>query len=246
MKAYKPLLGTENDEDVLLSYILDETNGTVNGPLIDRFFFNEAVINIEPEKKEIQLIFQKVFKENKEKTINELIPIISEKLKNYKIDFVYTYSDLPEYISTSNYNIDNDFIYLWLSNKIFDENKNFDIFIEQCVSFIGHELIHRYENIKINNIDLSKKILQKSKIDRKKYYGNKQELMSYAWQIINNFRTLGKNNVSIKALLKGNNDVKFKFGGEILLIYHKMFTLNDDELKLLYKYMYLYLEESVV
>jgi hypothetical protein len=234
MKQYEPLIKIQDDKDVALSIILDEGH-IVCGPLMDEFVLYEAVINIEVEKNEIQNILINFLNKHLNKSINELIPNIENLLKNYKIKF--------KYINSNDYDPNTNIIYSILTNKVFLVDKNFDSFINQFISLIGHELIHRYEAIKINNNEITNRLLKRPYNERKKYFGSKYETMAYAWQIVNNFRTLGKKDKNIKILLQAQNDIKFKFGGGILVLYHKLFTINDEELKLLYKYMYMYLDE---
>lgn len=77
--------------------------------------------------------------------------------------------------------------------------------------------------------------------DQRNHYANKQEIMAYAWQITYQFKIKGKSKEDTKVMLQSKNKEKFKYS-EILERYHKLFSTNNSVIKLLYKYMYLYLD----
>ena len=67
--------------------------------------------------------------------------------------------------------------------------------------------------------------------------------MAYAWQITDSLKQKGLSNEKCRKLLQSEDDKKLRLSHDALTQYHKFFTIQDFELKLLYKYMYLYLED---
>lgn len=251
MKPYKKFFKTKEskiqtkDNDTLLAIVMHNHTGTISGPLLERFFFYEAVINVEPEKKEIKNITLSVFKKYKGEQINVIIPYIEMALSKHKIKFDYLRAELDVYTSSGRYEPNDDTLHIILSDKTLKKNpteNDYKEFVNDFSLMVGHELIHRFEAIKMNNIELANRLLKVSILKQKLYYGSKYEIMAYAWQIVNTFRLFGKIDSDIKIMLRSNSDVKFKYGDLMLKKYHDIFTIQDAELKLLYKYMYLYLK----
>lgn len=235
-----------NDEAISLAYFIGNNNkGCWSGPLFEKYMFYEEVINVKIELQEIHDVLITFFEKHMGESINVLIPYIEKKLEKFKIKFGYSHIESKKYTDFNRYDVETDIIYIMLTNKVLKDVfklKDYEEFITDISNLLGHEFVHRHERIKIKNDELAKKLLKQDPRKVKKYYGSKYEIMAYAWQIVDNFRVQGKNDFVTKELLKYDNFVKFRFGGKPLETYHDIFTMQDAELKLLYKYMYMYLE----
>jgi hypothetical protein len=245
MKRYLSCIENIEDFDEQLAVLLD------NGYEVNSLeLFQEAVIS--PEN-HITEIIEKVRQLKKHfKTfgsrldLNEIQRSLNKVLEFDKILFKYSPVNNERFITTGGINIKSQLIFIfYFSNllTIANSEENFNNFILQFKEILGHELIHREQSLRIENEEIRNKMLTKSKADNKKYLGSKQEIMAYAWQIIYSFKLTGKSSSTIANILKADNIVKFKFNG-MLKEYHKNFEINEDPLKLLYKYMYMYLEEN--
>lgn len=77
--------------------------------------------------------------------------------------------------------------------------------------------------------------------NRKEYLAHKHEVMAFAYDITNNFKKLNFNRSKILNCLKyGTEELKYS---NVLTIYKESFEKDDATLKLLYKYIYMYLDE---
>jgi hypothetical protein len=212
-------------------------------------FLYEAIIDVDPE---VETIIQKV-KEVKNKifqctSIDSIISMLNKLLASRKIKFGFTRGLLNEYIAYGGFIPSTQELTFIFTSKIqdfidkdIDKNVEFKQFLNSLQRPLGHELIHREQFLKVAYEEKRKEIFKKSSSIKDKYYSNKHEMMSYAWQIINEFRMNGIEDSSIKKILATKSEVKLEIGGPILKDYHKYFP-GQEVLKGLYKYMYMYLD----
>lgn len=129
-----------------------------------------------------------------------------------------------------------------LALNIFKSDKIFNKFKEMLTVCLKHELIHRGQALRISDRKLRAKVLKKDYDDIIKYLSDKQEIMSFAWEIIELLRIKGLKNKEILSLIK--SDIKqLRRINEIIDIYFEYFSIEDYQIKLLLKYMYMYLED---
>jgi hypothetical protein len=105
---------------------------------------------------------------------------------------------------------------------------------------LKHELIHRGQFLAIKNYKIRAQVMVKDNSSIKKQLEDKQEIMARAWEIVEYFKLI--NNFSkdkIKEVMK--NYSKYNMN-EVISMYIHLFGQDSKELKLLYKYMYEYLE----
>lgn len=147
---------------------------------------------------------------------------------------------IPDKYATIGIFLNNNFL------KMYGDEKFYKKFLLGFTEVLKHELIHRGQDLKVKDIKLRDKVMSQSddwKIE--KYLSNKQEVMAFAWQIVERFRIEGYSNIEIKNLLKSDSKPKLS-SSNILANYHYLFKKdikkNKDVLKLLYKYMYMYLD----
>ena len=239
MKRYRPLFETHSNE--LVEWALLEDAGTPFNSK-EGLILYEAVINVSVELGNIaDLLYDVKNILIPITSIDTFINILNGQFQNKKILFKYNYR-LPEDIFTSlnTFNKKTSEIIVYIGPKIHLLNgSNFQELINDLLHLIGHELIHREQFLRMDYI---KNIESYAFTDKKKYLSNKQEIMAYAWQIINSFRLHGALDSDIQKILKTNSNIKFQLGGKVLADYHDLFTIDDKELKLLYRYMYLYSE----
>lgn len=181
---------------------------------------------------------------------NNIIFLLNSLLYNkYKIHFIYDENsnrNLP--ISIAAYNYKNNDIEVGITDTLLNNTKDNGILkqlFEQIELIIGHEIIHRLQ-FGQNKI---KKLMNKYNVENiddlnqvRKYLSDKDEIMAYAWQIVEFFKVHDYSKEKIKTLLQSNHLDNEKYQYEPLYYYHKVFTINDTPLKLLYKYMYSYLD----
>jgi len=146
----------------------------------------------------------------------------------------------------------NNTIFIKLNNNSLMREKNivhYKMFCKMLVNLIKHELIHRGQKLFIKNKELKQKIYDTSVFDSdKKYYSNKYEIMAHAFTIIEDLKLLGNLETErIRDTIKRNDIGSLMFLGGISYAFHQyttLFDMNSKEIKLLYKYIFMYLNEE--
>ena len=203
----------------------------------------EAIINPKYMQELIQLL-----KDNQPQISThvfsfKMAEILSKILKSYKIDFeIINDISSDRFLKTGRYDHTTMTITLFgvYNNlyKIIQSEESFNKFLKEFKELAGHELIHREQYVK----DVSIFLTHKATDDIKTYLSDKKEIMAYAWQIVEYMR-YSLTDHQIYSLLKSDNSEKYEYHNA-LFQYHKHFTIQDKELQLFYKYMYLYLGEK--
>lgn len=222
---------------------------------ITQWCMMEAVISPEYYIKQIHTILKSlknnIINKYKNLSLTDLCDILTKELQTYKIKFVATTKENKDknYVTNGGIIISKlEIIILCYYKTIMIQNsgEEYNNFIKQVLLILGHELIHRNQILKVNNDKLRLFLFKGSPLDLKdrnkamKYLANKHEIMSYAWQIIETFRLKGKKDTEIQSILQSNENKKFAFD-PMLLWYHQIFSIVNNPLKRLYKYMYEYL-----
>lgn len=122
----------------------------------------------------------------------------------------------------------------------------FNYFTINVIRIIGHELIHRNQMFHLTNKKLRNYIFDHSKLEVEEYLKNKQEMMSRAWQIIEEFRYKELNDKTILNIMRNNKDTRIIAKSFTLSTYFDYFNPKDKIFKDLYKYMYLYISNQDV
>lgn len=143
-------------------------------------------------------------------------------------------------------------IYIFVNDNIkkcIVSDEYYSRMIEQLLLLIKHELIHRAQKLHISNEKEKRKIYDISQdADIKKYYGQKYEIMARAWQIIEELKLFGgMNSEEIKTYMKrktNGSEMHLENKSLSYYIYNSNFETSSNTIKLLYKYMYLYLEDK--
>lgn len=233
MKKYKKIF---EDSDLALSELHDK-GAFINcleylmESIIKPELYIENLLNILDDNKNIL---------KKYTHPEDLVKALSNLYKNHKIEFKVYNMNLDSFIYLGSHTIDT--IYLNCTPKIIYAYKDYTNFKIQFEKFLKHEIIHREQFNRINNEDIIKKILNQDKSSQIKYFSQKYEIMSYAWQIVYDFRIAGKDDKIIKKLVSKQSFVANRFSIP-LQRYKKLFKKDSDTLKLLYKYIYMYLDE---
>lgn len=241
MERYKQLFYDPGDS--LASMAEAEHNGAWIEGINGRYIYEEVLENI-IELENLELLLYKnsnyIIKNNHD--FNDFTYKINNVLENHKIQFIYS-SNAPieKFIIQGTYSRKEDMILLYYSSKIekLDES-NYKEFVNNFKNQIGHELVHREQSIRVKQDEYWKRSQNK---DDSQYLSDKREVMAYAWEFINTFRMSGISDKNIKRILQTDSNIKLSIGGIIFQKYHKIFPKNGTILKLLYKYMYLYLED---
>jgi hypothetical protein len=123
-------------------------------------------------------------------------------------------------------------------------NKNFqDQFIKWLILNLKHELIHRGQNLRIKDLKIRSEVMSEKGETQIEYLSRKPEIMARAWEIVELFRLKNYSLDEIRQLLKTVN--KEKLQNHTLNVYHSIFTVDNWQLRLLYKYMQEYIEKEV-
>ena len=129
-----------------------------------------------------------------------------------------------------------------LSLNIFKSDKIFNKFKEVLTVCLKHELIHRGQVLKIKDTDIRYEVLKKNyDEDIIKYLSDKQEIMAFAWELTELLRIKGLKDKEILNLMQ--KDIpQLRRTSEIANVYFDYFSIKDAQIKLLYKYVYMYLD----
>jgi hypothetical protein len=232
MRKYKSVY---EDHDLLL--IQEQEKGLL--VCSDQLF--EAVINPEEYTDNLVEILDKNKKILEQQTHPEdLCKLLSNLYYSHKIIFKVFSSDnnLMIYSGSS----DDENIYIRCTPAIIEAYDKYEEFKNQFEKYLKHELIHRYQFLKMKSDSVIKQIIRKSRRDQISYYGSPQEIMAYAWQIINDFRMTGKSDEVIKQLISKDSFIATRYSAP-LEMYKRLFQENSEVLNRLYKYMYEYLNQ---
>lgn len=263
-KFFEKKLTTEsfNNLDDLILIAEQDASGTL---FTSEYYFIEAVFNIKKELENIKTIFIEAkndfFKQVKD--LNDASYFFNNLFINWRIIFQFINDNNKEYTILAGFYSPDLLINIKCSSKILEvidlkDTTEYYNFVLECVSRISHELTHRHQAIKLETKkdDLFLKIRDKEKQTknrygelrtekerRKNYLSIRQEMMSFAWKIIDHYRSCGLNDNQIESLLKKDSYLRLELGGEILKGYFNYFddenNKRDQEvLKTLFKYMY--------
>jgi hypothetical protein len=186
-------------------------------------------------------------------SLDDLIISLNSYFIDEKIIFISSKTKMKfdSGLTSAGYNPKTNELYLFynsdISNAFKMENKEQDIydykwFLEDLEGFIGHEIIHRMQYFK----DKIKDVGVMSKENRKKYLAKPKEIMAYAWQIVQTFKLNGKDDDFIKFVLGSKRDlenVKIINFIPMLAEYYNTFDKDSNTMKLLYKYIYQYVDK---
>jgi hypothetical protein len=227
---------------------------TIGLNIFDKMKLIEAVQN--PENY-VKLIGNKITEFNLKNTftsIDDLIVSLNSYFINEKIEFRLSKKPamLGSGVDSGGFNPKTNEIYIFYNYDITDafkiENKeynknNFEDFLEEFSTFLGHETIHRIQSFK----DKIKKVGVMIDEDKKRYLAQPKEIMAYAWQIVQYIKMgTRKDNKFVRKMLTSIRDEdNLKFINYItpLSEYYNLFDKNSKTMKLLYKYIYLYIED---
>jgi hypothetical protein len=229
------------------------------------YYFIEAVVNIKKELENIKSIFIEAKDDffRQVKDLNDAKLFFNNLFFNWKIEFYFANSNDDNYTTLGGFNSPTLIINVFCSSKILEIVNSKDTveyynFVLECIGRISHELTHRHQAIelKIKKDDIFLKIQNKAKqtvnrykeprteIERRKnYFSIKQEMMSFAWKIIDHFRSCGLADNQIESLLKKDSYLRLELGGPILKGYFYYFNDENNKkdrevIQTLFKYMY--------
>ena len=178
-----------------------------------------------------------------------LCDFFTQKFKSDKIVFV---NNLQSSIESTGvykgaYEPNKNLIYLYCDFNIEDIQYNeddYDFFKIDCIEFCGHELVHRLQFVKDKIKNISTHKAKNGRDELIKYLSDSKEIMAHAWQIVQIYKFYMGKNLDKDFLLKkiAERNVKYIGSNKILWLYLKYFDKNSKVFKLLYKYIYLYLQ----
>lgn len=246
MKKYKRFKGVNNDKEFF------RRPSKTSASLVEAVYRPDKYVNI------LYSQFKNIIKANsgrKFKYNEKLVIYLSEQFKEFNIVFDYSghsYNDGKESGingMTSGSNSLQILIYCSPSiEKLFIDRNFQKLFLKAFKELIGHELIHRSQYIAVKNYHNQNNITRFLTSPKYKteigYYADKSELMSYAWQIIEELRFLGAYDFDILDYIrdiKKHPEYKCLVYEEIYLKYYK----NTQIINRLIKYIYEYLKGNL-
>lgn len=212
----------------------------------------EAVVNPEKYLSDIEQKLNKFIIDIKGKNTGGigLAFKLERALSKYRIRVEYEKKIIPNTDPSSSFGINsgatipdkkatikiyvNDNILKIQSDNIFaEEFKKWFLFV------LKHELVHRGQFLAIRNSKIRSQVMVKDNSNIKTQLSDKQEIMARAWEIIELYKLIANmNNLQIKKAIKNYPNIN----NETLNAYYYLFGKDSKEIKLLYKYMYEYLE----
>jgi len=227
---------------------------------IDSLMLQEAVIYPEAYIKEIEKVLKNPLLKksivNFTTTLN-LCKRLSFILRKYKIDFIEAKTlgntDFPSVVNGINggFTLSDKYSTIKIeinsyANNIKMNDNYFNLFIDNLLIILKHELIHRGQRIHIGYKKLKKLDIFHDK-EFFEYLKDKHELMSYAFQIIQEFKLSGGYSDAeiLTYIQKGDSGIDRQLGrfSFTLFIYKSAFNSQPEVLKQLYKYIYEYLTD---
>lgn len=156
-----------------------------------------------------------------------LITVLNKEFKSHNIIFLNKKSKFSAITDK------NGSIRIFVNDLLYDIfTNNYQKFRDVFESILKHELIHREQSKRIN----WSKYDFKNQENVKDYYSNKQEIMAYAKNIVDQlYRIYKTNNWVLDFLRHPKAGVSSRFD-----TYIKLFKKDSNEIKRLYKYMYEY------
>jgi hypothetical protein len=121
----------------------------------------------------------------------------------------------------------------------------FNKFVEIISEVIGHELVHRYQMVQVEGRKLRNFIFGCTPKETILYLSSKQEIMARAWQIIEEFRFSGLKDKNILSIMQSNKNTRMVAYSPTLMDYLQFFNTKDNVFKILYKYIYMYINNEI-
>lgn len=221
----------------------------------DQFKITEAIINpiiyLNQINKDLKDLSYFKFKNTSLKNIALKLNIIFRKSKIQFIPQSFIVDDPHEpgvqfgINSSATLSNKNNTIGVFINSNIIkslQDKDQYQYFIKWLLFNLKHELVHRGQHLKVKDIKIANEIFKKSYKGQLEYLSDKQEIMARAWEIIELFKLLNYTNDNIRKMIQSKDLEKNQ--NFTLRTYHTLFKIDDWQLKLLYKYMYLYLEEE--
>jgi hypothetical protein len=225
-------------------------------PILNSNLLIENIIAPEEYLDSILKKFNKIIKIiKKEKSLNQLCKSLSIHFFWCKIQFIsqdYTTKGMEDFIKfgiNEGRSLPDRYstIGIFLNNnvlKIYSDKNFYDNFIKWLLFILKHELVHRGQHLRIKDVELRDEVYGKEFDSTKERLATKSETMAIAWEAVELFKLQGFTKERIIKLISSTDIVKKRLC-YTLAAYHIYFGTNSLELKLFYKYMYLYLDQEV-
>jgi len=216
-------------------------------PMVEMVLHPDSYVNILTEK------IINFYNKNEFNNLKDLIDSLNSYFIIEKIEFIKGKKLLKfdSGIDSGGYNPKNNKIIFFYTEDIINAFKfknikndyeDFKWFLEDFKDYLGHETIHRMQSIE----DKVKYIKAMSGENEKLHYSQPKEIMAYAWLIVQTFKMNGKDEDYIKFILSGKrdlNNVKVINYIPAFKKYYNLFDKDSKVMKLLYKYIYLYMDK---
>jgi len=212
----------------------------------DNFLFNEAVIKVDAYDKILYSLFDKCKPhiQNKNLPVDQIITILNKEFSFLKIVFQaekINNSDDAHLGFNGGGTEDDEYntIYVFLnSNCESNFNQYNNKYIATTIKIIHHELIHRNQAIRMKSREIISKEFNYDPDNYREYLQQKIEIMPFAFMVVEESRAHGWNDDKILQNLKTFSNPSALFNG-----YLKYFDEDSKTVKLLVKYMYMYLQK---
>jgi len=228
MKRYRPLF-SETHPYYIEKYVYN-TSQHLNRKLEEGSWYpsfipiKEAVIR--PDKYVVLIIKEltSFLQEYDGKTFRYplfVVDLLNKKFSKYNFTFIEVNSGDINYLSgideasTLPKNFKTTFQCNIAIGDLFTNKKLQEKFIEVFQELLGHELIHRGQFLNKQDEEIRKEVFKAKKVydmtkenDVRSYLSSKQEIMSYAWMIIEELRFNGLSNNQILTMIRRDSDIK--------------------------------------
>ncbi len=202
---------------------------------------NEAVII----PVEYLKILQDIFITNKKNIIlnssnnNSFVAFLNSLYNMYNIFFIDSNITKKDYVCLkAKYEPDKNVIIIYMtSDSNFYLSVNFNLVWNSIKYMLGHELVHQVQYIRQK---VKQDFVKYEETDLRKYYSDKKEIMSFAWQAIFLYLCFNRSKTEIIKALKNENEDINKYN-VVVEQYYSLFEKDSKQLKLFLKYCYLYL-----
>lgn len=201
----------------------------------------EAIIKPDLYFKVLKNIFNRI--ENKVKNLKsskEICEFLTKEFTSFKIIFKLESIDYRQSNGLNSGGTDDDMfntIYIFCNPLLKDEiNNEYKKVVDKIILILQHEFIHRNQAIRMKSMEIISKNFR-DKETAYEYYSDKQELMAYAWHVVEILRRKGIDNKKILNALKNGSIIEENYNYIVDVL-----GINSKEIKRFHKYMYEYLQ----
>lgn len=214
----------------------------------DRFsYMLESVIDVDGYTQLISNLINRsiiLFSKSNDKSIDALLNTFNNIFESLRIYFIKSENNLNKKYGIDKAETEGDkfnSIYVHI-NSFFPEllqNEEKEI-KKYLLNIIKHEILHRLQAIRMKSEEIINEVFNRDANNAEEYYSDPQEIMAYAWMILEFSRMKPQDDLKTLEQLKSG-----KLKEDHYLLYRNMFGKDSKEFHLLNKYIYEYLTKKL-